>query len=255
VAESRRNRTDRDDRWARLAAATGVVFVVLALVGFVLAPNPPGPDASNDEVLSYFSDKENALRWQALLFTLGGAALLWFAGTLAAALRRRLEAGSDRTADVRTLDDLGVRWPAIMLAAAGTAVALFTAGTASYTALAARAGEEIDASAGRALFELGGSLITYTSFPTFVFVAAASLAVARTRLLPDWLAWLGGAVALVLAIAGAGAVIGDSETFGPSGFFGIIAFLSNLLWILVASGLLTWKAGDLDREGRARARS
>jgi hypothetical protein len=229
-----------DDRsgWERVAAATGVFFVLLALIGFLFAPDPPSPGDTNDQVLSYFSDKETQLRWQALFFATAGAALLWFAGTLASLLRRRIDAAPSTTG---WLGDTGARWPAIVIASAATAVGLYTGGVAAYTALAARAGEEIDAGAGRALFELGGSLITYTNFPALVFVGAASLGIARTRLLDDWAAWLGGVVVVVLAIDGIGATIADSDTFGPSGAIGIIAFLAFLVWVLVVSGLLTWR--------------
>jgi hypothetical protein len=168
-------------------------------------------------VLSYFSDKETQLRWQALFFAAGGAALLWFAGTLASLLRRRLDAA--RAPAEGWLDGRGTRWPPIIVASAATAIALYTAGTAAYTALAARAEQEIDASAGRALFELGGSLITYTSFPALVFV---------------------------------GAVVADSDTFGPSGAIGIIAFLSFLAWVLVTSGLLAWRRAGAEPARRTR---
>lgn len=226
-----------DDRsgWERVAAATGVFFVLLALIGFLFAPDPPSPGDTNEQILSYFSDKETQLRWQALFFATAGVALLWFAGTLASLLRRRLDAAPT----TGWLGDGGARWPAIVIASAATAVGLYTAGTAAYTALAARAGEEIDAGAGRALFELAGSLITYTNFPALAFVGAASLGIASTRLLDDWVAWLGAAVVGVLAVDGIGATVADSDTFGPSGAVGIIAFLSFLVWVLVASGLLT----------------
>ncbi|HEV3478713.1 MAG TPA: hypothetical protein VG144_04620 [Gaiellaceae bacterium] len=240
---------DERGGWERVAAATGVLFVVLAFIGFLLAPDPPSPGDSNEQILEYFSDKETQLRWQALFFAAAGAALLWFAGTLASLLRRRLDV--DRAA-TGWLGDAGRRWPPIVVASAATAVGIYTAGVAAYTALAARAGEEIDAGAGRALFELGGSLLTYTDFPALVFVGAASLAIANTRLLADWVAWLGAAVAAVLAIDGIGAVVGDSDTFGPSGVIGIIAFLSFLVWVLVTSGLLAWR-GTVPARTRAEA--
>jgi hypothetical protein len=232
--------------WERVAAATGVLFVVLAFIGFLFAPNPPSPGDTNDEILAYFSDKETQLRWQALFFAAGGAALLWFAGTLASLLRRRLDTAPTTTG---WLGDGGARWPAIVIASAATAVGLYTGGTAAYTALAARAGQEIDASAGRPLYELASSLITYTNFPALVFVAAASLGIARTRLLPDWLTWLGAAVTAVLALDGIGAVVADSDAFGPSGAIGIIAFISFLIWVAVTSGLLAWRpaAAELAR--------
>jgi hypothetical protein len=220
----------------RVAAATGVLFVLLAFIGFLFAPDPPSPGDSNEQILNYFSDKETQLRWQALFFAVAGVALLWFAGTLASLLRRRLDAGR---AAAGWLGDAGGRWPQILVASAATAVGIYTAGVGAYTALTARAGEEIDAGAGRALFELGGALLTYTNFPALVFVGAASLGIANTRLLPDWVAWLGAAVVTILAIDGIGAVVGDSDTFGPSGPIGIIAFLSFQLWVLATSGLLT----------------
>jgi hypothetical protein len=229
---------DERGGWERVAAATGVLFVLLAFIGFLFAPDPPSPGDTNEQILDYFSDKETQLRWQALFFAAAGAALLWFAGTLASLLRRRLDANR---ATAGWLGDAGSRWPRIVLASAATAVGIYTAGVAAYTALAARAGEEIDAGAGRALFELGGSLITYTNFPALVFVGAASLAIANTRLLPDWVAWLGAVVVAVLAFDGIGAVVADSDSFGPSGAFGIIAFLAFLLWVLVTSGLLAWR--------------
>ena len=246
-------RTDTGDReragWERWAAATGIAFVLLALIGFFLAPDPPGADASNSEVLNYFNDKEGELRAQAMLFALGGAALLWFTGTLAALLRRWLTIRDrDRFAGDRDPDyDDRQRLPSIVVASGATAVALYMAGTAAYTALATRAGQEIDESAGRALFELGGSLITFVSYPAAVFVGAAALGIMRTRRLPDWLGWLGVAVVAVLVIDGIGATVGDSDTFGPSGPIGVIAFLSFLAWVLVASGLLTWRRWE-DRD-------
>ena len=258
MAETRREtRDDRGRDWERWAAAAGVAFVLLALIGFFLAPDPPGADASNAEVLTYFNDKEGELRTQAALFALGGAVLLWFAGTLAALLRRAMWRGgrSGGTADLGRWPD-NTRLPAIILASAGTAVGLYLAGTAAYTALATRAGQEIDGSAGRALFELGGALITFTSYPAAVYVLAASFGVARTRLLPDWVAWLGYAVAAILIVDGIGATIGDSDTFGPSGAIGVTTFLSFLLWNLAASALLAWRrepAGELPvRTGDAR---
>jgi hypothetical protein len=229
---------DERGGWERVAAATGVLFVLLAFIGFLFAPDPPSPGDSNEQILAYFSDKETQLRWQALFFAVAGAALLWFAGTLASLLRRRLDVTRGTTG---WLGDAGSRWPPIVVASAATAVGIYTAGVAAYTSLAARAGEEIDAGAGRALFELGGSLITYTNFPALVFVGAASLAIANTRLLDDWVAWLGAVVVAVLAIDGIGAVIADSDTFGPSGALGIIAFLSFLVWVLITSGLLAWR--------------
>lgn len=246
----------RDRGWERWARATGVLFVVLALIGFFFAPDPPGADASNQEVLEYFNDKEGELRTQAMLFALAAAALLWFIGTFAAVLRRWLtwRWESRAVGDTRRNEDDHQRLPPIIVASGATAVGVYLAGTAAYTALATRAGQEIDESAGRALFELGGALITFVAYPAAVFVYAGALGAMRTRRLPDWLGWVGFVIAAILLIDGIGATVGDSDTFGPSGPIGVISFLSFLLWVLLASGLLAWREWD-DRDADTRRRA
>lgn len=209
-------------RWERWAAGTGAAFAVVALIAFLIVPDAPTVDDSNDEILSFFAEEDTRLFWQAFVFGIAAVLFLWFIGTLASALRR-------------AEGDPAGRIPGIVVASGATSAGIYLVGLAAYTALASGADENIDAASGRALFELGGFAFTITDFAAATFVLAASLGIARTALLPTWISWAGIAVALYLLIDAFGRTIGDAEVFGPGGVLGIIAFLAFLAWVLVTS--------------------
>jgi hypothetical protein len=102
----------RDERLDRAAAATGIGFVVLALVAFLIALGP----GDDEDIREYFADNAGAIKWQAFLFGLSGFLYLWFFGTLAAATRAARAAES--------------RLPAITVAAAGATAGLYVVGIA-----------------------------------------------------------------------------------------------------------------------------
>lgn len=217
-----------DTRWERWAAATGVAFVVLAVIGFVFAPDLPKTGASSDEILSWFRDNDTAVARQAFFFGLAVMAFLWFIGTLAASIRR-------------AENDPAGRLPAITVVSGATAAALYLGGTAAILGAADAAGE-LEAGTARALYELGTGAFLLTDFVAATFVVAVSLAVIRTALLPAWIAYA-GPIYVVLAITdGAGGILSDSEAFGAGGVMGIISFLAFLAWTLVTSALLTQRA-------------
>jgi hypothetical protein len=72
-------------RWGAPAAATGIAFAALALIAFLIAGGPS--DTTGLGIANYFAANGAAVEWQAFLFGLSGVFLLWFAGTLASALR------------------------------------------------------------------------------------------------------------------------------------------------------------------------
>jgi hypothetical protein len=70
------------ERHARYAAATGVFFVVLVVIGFLVQPKPPSADASAVEVVEYVKDHRDALHAVELIFGLAGFFFIWFIGAL-----------------------------------------------------------------------------------------------------------------------------------------------------------------------------
>ena len=212
----------RDPRWERWSTASGIVFVFFAVLAYLFAPGLPQVNDSDVEVLNWFDDNESRVRWQVFFFGLATIFFVWFFATLAGHLRRAAGTPAGRL-------------PAVIVASAGASAALYMTGTASLGAVARMPSE-----GARALFELGNMIFTVNEFVALTLVAAVSLAVLRTRLLPEWLAWAGAVFVVLALIDAAGRTIADSAAFGPGGVFGILTFLVFLAWTLAAS-LLLWQ--------------
>ena len=219
----------RGRRWGPYAAGSGIAFAVLALIAFFLAGGPEA-EATPEEILEYFADNSSAVKWQAFLFGLAGVFFLWFAGTLASAIRN---------AEPET----GGRLASISLAGAAASAAIYFAGIGAWAALAEILADEEGGAAGaegagiaNALFSVGDMTLAMANFTAAVFAAAAALAFLRTRLLPDWLGWAGVALAAAAIVNGAIQIFSDSEVAAT---IGVIVFLLFLAWVAAVSGLLT----------------
>ena len=212
--------------WAgeRLAAATGIAFVLCSAIAFLIVPDPPSADEGSEFVLNFFALNESDLLWQAFFFGLGALFLLWFGGTLAAALRR---AEGDR------LD----RSPPVVAAAAATAAAMFLVGIAASGAIAAGV-EGMDQGVAYGLYQFAGFTLVMTDFPAAAFVWAASIGIARTTLLPTSVGWVGGIVGLLLVVNAGGRMLADESAFAPGGTVNTISFVFFLFWVLVTSVFL-----------------
>jgi hypothetical protein len=214
-------------RVERIALGSGVVFVVLAVIAFVIASGPDS-GASNDEILAYFSDNATAVKWQALFFGLAGAFFVWFGGTLAAVIRR-------------AEGDPAGRLPAIIVVAVAASTAIFFVGTASWLTIA-ETGESV------ALYGLGESVFGLVDFSAAAFVLAASVAVLRTRLVQEWVGWLGMLLTVLLLVDGVVQALGDSSAVRT---LTEITFFAFLVWVFIASSLLVWQREARLQPGRA----
>jgi hypothetical protein len=67
-----------------------------------------------------------------------------------------------------------------------------------------------------------------------VFVAAFSIVVIRTRVLPPGLGWFGGLVSLVLVVA-AGAMASTKDVFFVLGLVGLVGFV---IWLVITAILM-----------------
>jgi hypothetical protein len=214
-------------RAERIALGSGVGFVVLAVVAFVIATGPDA-GASNEEILSYFSENDAALKWQALFFGLAGAFFVWFGGTLASVIRR-------------AEGDPAGRLPAIIVAAVAASTAIFFVGMASWLTLA-ETGESV------ALYGLGESAFGLTDFTAAAFVLAASLGVLKTRIVQEWVGWLGALLTVLLLVDGVVQALGDSSAVQT---LTQITFFAFLVWVFIASSLLAWQREPRLQPGRA----
>lgn len=222
-----------DERgWERFAAATGLVFVVLAVVGLFLPGQPPEPGESAETIRAFFLDNREELLSQGFLFSAGLVFFVWFLGALRSALRRS-EGGTGRLSTVAYGGGLVV-----------AAMALMTA--VIPTALAYRVAQYADPLFIRAMFDTTNVAFSMIGFAGAVTIGAASLVVLRHGALPAWTAWV-GALAVGLNLAGTTSIFFGSGAMQPGGDFGFAPLLSALVWLTVTSIALVQKLGAPER--------
>jgi hypothetical protein len=219
------------DRHARYAAATGVLFVGLVVLGFAVQPKPPSSDASASEVLNYVVDHHNALHAVQLIFGAAMFLFIWFI----AALRNSLggaEGGGQRLATTA--------YGGGLIAAAGLIVSLGLGATAALHP--AENGPDVT----HALTDAAAMVLAVSAPAAVVFFVANGISIIRSGYLPAWLGWLGFATALFNAF-GLGNVFTDHGAFAADGVLGfLIGFLLFLIWVLAASILLVRRLGQGD---------
>ena len=206
---------------------------MLALLAFLIARGPDDTD-SLPSIVGYFAAHDDRVRWQAVLFGLATALLLWFAATLASAAR---------AADA----EAGVQYGGVILASAGATVALYLVGIVGWFALAESFGGATgippaspplgDAAT---LWNLADAAYTLSNFPAAVFVAAGAVAALNWRFTGGWLAGIGAAIALFLLVNGVVETLGDADVLG------VLAFVAFLAWIFAASVVLTLSGRRLE---------
>jgi hypothetical protein len=208
--------------WDRLGAATGIGFVVLFLVAFIIGGQPP----IDEDVVDFFVANRRQLLTQAYLYGLSMVFLIWFLGSVRSHLSLS-EGGTGRLS-------------AVSFAGGIIFVTVLVVSGIVNTALASGIARFSDPETTRALYALVVVANDVNWFPLAVFSGAATLVAFRHNALPRWLAWLGAAVALTSPIGALGILV-DTGPFSSAGVFSTP--LLFLLWVLGLSIVLIQKAG------------
>jgi hypothetical protein len=182
-----------------IAPATGLAFVVFAVLSFAIGGEPPSTDDPVEEIVDHYLDNQDAVVASAILATVAALLLVFFAnylrGVLAAA-----EGGGPRLS------------PLVLTGAAVMAVGI-TIDSTVYLALAESA-DDIDPTAVQALQALWDNDFLPIALGTTIFLISAAGSILRTGALPRWLGWVGIALAVL--------------SFTPIGW---VAFLGGGLWV------------------------
>lgn len=196
------------DRWARWTPLTGVLFVILVLVGGpVLEGSTPSAGARPASVIAFYSAHRGRDRAAAVVLAFSFVAFLCFAATLRSRFRR-------------TPGQEGLS--ALVLAAATVVVVGQTANEGVVYALT-EAPARLSASTAETLNLLQNDLVVTSAVGFLAFGLTAGVTILRGSELPGWL----GAGALVIAVL---------FVLPPIEFAG---FLLLILWVLTVSILLT----------------
>ncbi len=214
----------------RIEASTGIFFVLLIAIGlFVVIPAAPAFDSSAASIQQYYVHNRHDLQVGLFIASFGFLFFVWFLGTLVSHLRGA-EGGDGRLT-------------AIVFGSGLIVIADFIIALAVFAVAAFRPGET-SAEALRTLNDFGFLLAVPAALVATAFFAAIAKLSFKTGALPGWLSGL----AVLVAIASAfpvGGFFSDSGVFnagnGALGFY--VPFISFLLWILLASIVLTARAG------------
>jgi hypothetical protein len=182
----------RDRRWAQWAPLSGLVFVVLFIVG-VLLYKTPDHDIPGFRIVSFYDDKGNraAIIISGYLLVLSGVFFFWFLSSL----RERL----------LTVEGPPGRLTSIVHASGIVFIAMLMASAACFTFVAGEitfADTGVNPEIARVLPDMGWSfLLAGGAFSAIAMIDAASVLIIRTGVMPRWVGWVGFLVALILLVS------------------------------------------------------
>ena len=200
-------------RFEWLAPLTGVAFVVVLILGFIVGGEPPDVENPAQEIIDHYVDNKDSVKFGVGLELIAAALLLFVVGYLRKVLRAAPGEGG--------------MLPAVALAGA-TVMAAGAAIDGTISFVLAESADNIEPAAAQALQALWDNDWPPIALGAAVLLLASGLSIALYGALPRWLGW----VAIVLGVVG----------LTPIGF---VSFLAGGLWILIVSVLLTLKARAL----------
>jgi hypothetical protein len=208
-------------RWTaeRWAASSGVVFVILLLVGNFVYGKPPKYNASAAKDVSWLMDKHKEIVIASILTGLAIVFFVWFLSSFAGAVRA---AGEGRLATVM----YGAGIVMVTLAAAGDAIG----------AALSRVVYFADPKTVQGLYATSAFMYERVWFGLLALSLATAIAAKRSNLFADWYVWLTYAGSVVFLLGALS--LKTKGFFSVSGGMPLIAFLVFLAWILVSSALL-----------------
>jgi hypothetical protein len=196
-------------RWERFAPLTGIVAVVLWVVGVILEGSTGYSEKdAPEEVLAVLQDDASTLIAAGVVFAFGVVFFIWFLGSLRAALFAA-EGGVGRLS--------AIAYGSGMLAALSLILQI------APTVQGAFDEEDLSPEAAQALQSVGEAAFGGTEFTLLAMFLAVGVLILRTRVFGVWLGWVSLAIALVLAIV-------------PIGWAGVVWLFP--LWTIVTSVLL-----------------
>lgn len=195
--------------WERFAPLSGVVAVVLWIVGTIIVESTDYSDKEEPaEILRVLQEDTGTIIGGGLIFALGAVLFVWFLGSLRARL---------------WLAEGGVGRLSALAYGSGLLAGLCLLLNIASTVQGAIDEDEISGDTAQTLQEMGGVFFGGTELMLIPMMVAVGLLTLRTRVLPIWLGWASFVLALILVII-------------PIGWAGVIFLFP--IWVIVTSVLL-----------------
>jgi hypothetical protein len=207
--------------WERLWRASGINFIVFAIIAYAIYGTQPQVGASADAVVAFYDGHRTRILIAAVLSGMAVLNLLWFA----AALRTTLaDAGQDGWGAAATAASAVAGGLFLLLMSVGAALAYSIAGSTNHTFASG-------------LNDLAWVGAVLTSFPRAMLIMAGSLGLWRAGLISNAL-FAAGVAAIVLVLLG-GTTWLAGGFWAPDGAYSrLVSPIIGLLWVLVVSRVL-----------------
>ena len=195
------------DRFDRYAAATGVIAVLLILVGFMLfGSDIPDANASAQDWGSFFTDHQSRIQLGITIVGVGLFFLIWFLGSLRSAIAAA-EGGTGRLASIAFGGGL--------VGVVSLLIALTGAGAAAFHP------DQVDPTVTRALNDFGTLAAAPGAAGFTALFAATAIAGYRHGALPAPIAGFSALAAITQPLA-YGVAVTDSGAFASDGVLGLV---------------------------------
>jgi hypothetical protein len=205
----------------RLGAASGVLYVVLLIIGGNIRDSGEAAPPPEGVAQAFANQTTFTIAW--ILEVLAFLCFLCFLGYLCQALRR---AEGDHGWLATAAFGGGVMSIAIKLGSAAPIFAAFH-----------HANESLDPQIARALQDMNDASFFLSFYPLVVLLGAAAIVAIRYGVLPRWLGWTAAVLAIALIAGATVGVIAGVEDAG-------LPFMLFLLWIVLTSIVLTRRVGQ-----------
>ena len=199
---------NRSKEW--LVPLTGVAFILVGIIGFMIAGEPKSADEPVGEIVDFYVDNKDSVQLGAIMAAVAGLLLIFFG----AYLRKVLHAAAGEGEILSLVSFVG-----LVVVAVGFAID----GTISFAL--AEAADDVDPVAVQALQALWDNDFVPIILGVLAFLWATGISVIRSGALPKWVGW----VMILLGIVGV----------TPIGF---VAAIGAAILVLVLSIMLSLRA-------------
>jgi hypothetical protein len=216
-----------DRLWQRLGAASGIVYAVTLLGPDLIQGGPSEEPTTAAAAIAQSCARTTAAQPAdaviPILSILGFLCFLFFLGSLWSVLRRAEGANG---------------WLAAAAFGGGLmSLTIKLAGGAPVLAALHGACAGIDPQLWQTLHAMDGASFFISFFPLVVLLVAFAIVTIRFGALPRWLGWMAVVVAVALLAGGTAGTIYARDDAG-------LPFLLFVLWTLITSVILVWRAGQ-----------
>jgi hypothetical protein len=207
--------------WERLWRTSGIQFVALFIIAYVIYGHQPHVGASADALVPFYNGDRTRILIAAVFFGLAVLSLMWFAAALRATLA---DAGQDGWGAAATAASAALGALLFLLMTVGAALAYSIAGSGNHTFIAG-------------LNDFAWAGVVLTSFPRAILIMASAFGLWRAGLISNAL-FAAGVAAVVLVLLG-GTTWLSGGFWAPDGAYSrFVSPIIGLVWVLVVSRVL-----------------